>query len=162
MNAGLVCFVNQHAKDKRAFWNAVEETVAGLPDACGCYVFLVGTRAWYIGKAEKQTFRMECFSAHKLNQYNKALQYVQSVPRLIFLVKITPAGYAAKHSKNGHKDIELLEKLLIGVALRKNPDILNVKDTKLLREMHVPGLINTGKGEGKAHAVQALRKAVGS
>jgi len=36
--------------------------------------------------------------------------------------------------------------MLIGMALEKNPDIYNVKKTKLLREMKVPGIINSPKG----------------
>jgi len=56
--------------DRREFWSAVQAEEDGLPDACGCYVFSIRRRAWYVGLAERQTFCQECFSIHKLNQYN--------------------------------------------------------------------------------------------
>ena len=88
---------------KSDFWENIKTNIAkinagNLPDACGCYVFLVGKRVWYIGKAESQTFEQECFTADKLAKYNEALQHKQSKPRLIFLVKITKAGRITKPS----------------------------------------------------------------
>lgn len=149
--------VARDAKTKRAFWEVVDEEDDGLSDACGCYVFVIRNRAWYVGKAEKQSFSRECFALHKIVQYNDALQEVQGRPSLLLIAKITRGNRFARPSARGHKDIDLLENLLIGAALRRNPRLQNIKRTKHLRQMHVPGVLNTRKGEGRSIAVQALR-----
>ncbi len=59
--------------DQKDFWLQVDERRQGLPDACGCYMFLVGKRSWYVGLAMNQTFRREVFGSHKINLYNDAL-----------------------------------------------------------------------------------------
>jgi hypothetical protein len=61
----------------------------------------------------------------------------------------------------GHPDIEFLETMLIGMALKQNEELQNVRGTKFLREMRVPGIIRTGKGEGNLASVKALRDVLG-
>lgn len=81
------------ADDKQslsAFWNAVDELCGyQISTACGCYVFSIragrGVLPWYVGKAEKQSFRAECFAAHKLNIYNKGLANERVVLRCSLL-----------------------------------------------------------------------------
>ena len=68
------------AADVKVFWQEVEQKIPGLPNACGVYIFGIegqlkhksGETAmpWYIGKAEKQTFKKECFAHHKLITFN--------------------------------------------------------------------------------------------
>ena len=53
-----------------------------------------------------------------------------------------------------HPDIQFLEAMLIGTALRRNPEVLNVSGTKLLKEMTVPGLINSPRGKPSAAVVE--------
>jgi hypothetical protein len=158
-NGHLVSRSKQH---KREFWEAVEECEPGLSDACGCYVFLIRGRAWYVGMAEKQTFKQECFALHKITQYNEALARVNGKPSMVFLPKVTPGGRFASPTQRGHSDVRMLENLLIGSALRRNPDLQNVKGTRLLREMNVPGFLNSRQGQGRANAVQSFRRAVGA
>lgn len=153
--------VSRDKADKRAFWDGVEEGNEGLSEACGCYVFVIHGRAWYVGLAERQSFKHECFSAHKIVQYNEALQAVTGPPSLILVAKATPGNRFAKPSSRGHADIRLLENLLVGSALGRNPQLQNVKGTKLLREMRVPGVLNTGRGQARSAAVQSLKKALG-
>ena len=50
--------------------------------------------------------------------------------------------------KMKRKSVEHLEKMLIGMALARNPELKNLKDTKLHKEMTLPGLI---KGKIKGH-----------
>lgn len=132
---------------KRRLWEAVEEDCPGLAEACGCYVFTIqagkGFLPWYVGLAEKRDFRGECLEYHKVNLYSQATVGRKGTPRLVFLAKRTPTGRLAKPSKNGHSDIRFLENILIGIGVAKNPDILNAKGTKFLREMVVPGVINS-------------------
>jgi hypothetical protein len=149
------------AADRREFWSAVEAEADGLPDACGCYVFSIRRRAWYVGLAERQSFCQECFSLHKLNQYNYSLQRVSGEPQLHLIAKLTPTGRFAAPAANGHRDIEFLETLLIGMALNQNEDLQNIRGTKFLREMRVPGILRTGRGEGRLNSVRSLRDALG-
>jgi len=154
--------VSRQRQDKKVFWEVVDVDDQGLSDACGCYVFLIRGVAWYVGLAAAQSFRQEIFQHHKLLLYGEALQLVNGRAQFIFIAKVTPSDRFAKPSENGHRDIRWLEKLLIGSAISRNRRLRNIKDTKLLREMHIPGIINSGKGEGRATSVQCLRRAVGT
>lgn len=154
--------VSRSKEDKSNFWASVEEAAPGLSEACGCYVFVVRNRAWYVGMAEKQSFKQECFALHKITQYNEALGEVVGKPSLIFLPKLTPSGRFAKPTGRGHSDIRVLESMLIGSALSKNPDLRNVKGTKLLREMNVPGFLNPRPGQARSLMVQAFKRAIGA
>jgi hypothetical protein len=147
--------------ERREFWAAVEADSDGLPEACGCYVFSIRRRAWYVGLAQSQAFRQECFSLHKLNQYNYALQRVSGEPQLHLIAKLTPTGRFCAPAASGHRDIEFLETLLIGMALNQNEELQNVRGTKFLREMRVPGILRTGPGEGRQNSVRSLRDALG-
>jgi hypothetical protein len=154
--------VSRSREDKRNFWAAVEESEPGLPDACGCYVFVIRNRAWYVGMAEKQSFKQECFALHKITQYNEALAQVSGNPTILLLPKLTPGDRFASPTRRGHADIRLLENLLIGSALGRNSSLQNVKGTRLLREMNVPGFLNSRQGQGRATLVQAFKRAVGA
>lgn len=152
--------IAKSAAERREFWSAVEAEADGLPDACGCYVFSIRRRAWYVGLAQSQTFRLECFAMHKLNQYNYSLQRVSGEPQLHLIAKTTPTGRFCAPGQ-GHRDIEFLETLLIGMALNQNEDLQNIRGTKFLREMRVPGILRTGRGEGHLNSVRSLRDALG-
>ena len=59
-----------------------------------------------------------------------------------------------------YRDVEFLETLLIATALERNKDLTNIKKTKLLREMIVPGVINSPQAR-PTMAVRDLRNPVG-
>lgn len=139
---GLVSTQREH---RTAFWAQVEHWDAGLSDAVGCYIFVVRGRAWYVGLAARQSFCNEIFSPHKLNQYNQALSRVSGMPSMILIPKITPGARFARPG-GGHRDVEMLEDMLIGLALGRNPDLQNVRGTKLLRNMRVPGSCSSSSG----------------
>jgi len=157
------------ANDKdslNSFWARVD---AQLDDdvslGIGCYVFSVragkGTLPWYVGKAEKQSFRFECFSAHKLNHYNNIVAARKGTPLLTLIAKYSPTRRLVKPGNSEHRDIDFLETMMISAAIRRNPDVLNVRDTKLLRELTVPGMLNTP--QGKTHSsVVAFRELMGT
>jgi hypothetical protein len=153
--------VSRTREHKREFWALVEQVQCGLSGACGCYIFILRNRAWYIGLAERQSFKNECFQHHKLTQYNEALNEVGGKPSLILVPKLTPGGRFAKPTERGHADIRLLENLLIGTALGRNPNIRNVSGTKLLREMNVPGFLNPRRGQARADIVQQFKLVLG-
>ena len=111
--------------------------------------------------AARQPFCQECFSIHKINQYNYALQSVSGEPLLHLIAKLTPTGRFASPAIGGHRDIAFLESMLIGMALRQNEDLQNVRGTRFLREMKVPGILRTEKGEGNLGPVKSLRDVLG-
>jgi hypothetical protein len=154
--------VSRTKEAKNQFWAKVEEIEPALSEACGCYVFVIGSRAWYVGMAEKQSFKKECFALHKITQYNEALGKVNGKPSLILLPKLTPSGRFSKPGKRGHSDIRMLETMLIGSALGRNQYLQNVKGTKLLREMNVPGFLNPKPGQARASTVQTFKRAIGA
>ena len=154
--------IDSSAEAKNRFWKKVDNDVAGLSNACGCYVFAAQNRPWYIGLAEKQSFAKECLTDNKLKHYNNTQnQYERSAPYLYFIAKLTPTGRFSKPSQNGHADIQTLEKILIGLAISRNPDVINIRGTKLLRKMNVPGILNTRQGQSAAYAVQEIRSLFG-
>jgi hypothetical protein len=154
--------IDSSAGSRQDYWNSVENDIEGLSQACGCYVFSAQNRPWYVGLAEKQSFEKECLTYHKIDRYNKVLaSYQRAAPYLYFVAKLTPGGSFCSPSKNGHSAIKALENLLIGLALSRNPDLLNIRGTKILREMNVPGILNTESGQGQAYAVQEIRSLFG-
>jgi hypothetical protein len=143
---------------KKAFWQQIDQDTEGLSSACGCYVFALQNIPWYVGLAAKQSFAQECFQHHKINLYNQALRkYERAMPYLYFVAKQTPSGSFASPSKSGHADVGFLENMLIGIAVRRNDQLMNIRGTKLLREMSVPGIINTRQGRARS-SVQELRR----
>ena len=146
------------------FWDTIDEEYDNLSQACGCYIFATraskGITPWYIGKAEKQSFIQECFQPHKINHYNEAIAKKAVTPLLFLLPKSTNNGNYSKPSNNGHQDINILETMLIGKAIEKNSNILNIKGTKIFREMVVPGILNSPQGKPDV-SVQAFKQTLG-
>lgn len=143
----------KHNKESLAtFWSRAEEELEeGISGAIGCYIFSIragrGALPWYVGLAEKQSFRKESFTSHKLNHYNNAIADRNGTPLLTLIVKRTQSQKIVNPTGNAHRDIQLLETMLIFTCLRRNPNLFNVRDTTLFREMVVPGLLNTRQGK---------------
>jgi len=150
---------NRHvAADKESmalFWASVDSQLEdGVSGAIGCYIFSIragrGVLPWYVGLAEKQSFRKECFTSHKLVHYNDVLANQRGTPMMTFVSKYTPGGKLVNPTGNEHRDIRFLERMLISNCLQRNPCVSNARDTKLLREMIVHGLLNTPSGKSYA------------
>jgi hypothetical protein len=150
--------VDSRAETRRAFWSSVEDVMNGLSTAVGCYVFCVGKKAWYVGLAEKQSFKNECFTPHKINTFNSALNKMKGKPSLILISKMTNTNRFARPTVNGHKATKFLEDILIGMALASNPSLENIRGTKFLKQLTVPGVINTTQGKAKKRSVQMLKR----
>ncbi len=104
-----------------------------------------GIKPWYVGKAERQSFKREYLTVDKLNKYEAALLSVsKGTPLLFFYVRLTEGkrAYSAP-STSRHRDVSYLEKLLISHALQRNKNLINKQETRLLKEMVVPGMMNT-------------------
>jgi hypothetical protein len=141
------------AKLKRGFWQEVDEAVDELSEACGCYVFAIsppggGAKPWYVGMTGRQGFQRECFQSHKINLYNNALaEYERGIPQLYLIAKLTTSKKTfAKPRSNGHGDVEKLEEVLIGIAYARNQNLLNIRGTAFLRDVVIPGVMNTPPG----------------
>jgi hypothetical protein len=148
------------------FWMSVDAQLEdGLSGAIGCYIFSIrasrGILPWYVGLAEKQSFRKECFTSHKLVHYNNVLASQRGVPMMTFVSKYTPGEKLLNPTGNEHRDIRFLERMLISNCLQRNPCVSNARDTKLLREMEVPGLLNTPIGMSYA-SVSAFKTLIGT
>jgi hypothetical protein len=156
--------ISREKNQRDAFWEEVEEQVPGLSQACGCYVFRIpasrGAKPWYVGMAERQSFRAECLQPHKLNIYNDAIVNRRGVPELLFLPQVTENGNFRAPTRARRPAIRQLESMLIGMAFSRNPDLLNIKGTKMIRELEVEGFLNTERRAGQGPA-KVLRDTLG-
>jgi hypothetical protein len=148
------------AAERREFWDVVDVDQPGLSEACGCYVFAIrvggGVKPWYVGKAERQSFKRECLTSDKLEKYERAMASIgRGTPLLYFYARTTRARQQFSWpSISKHRDIGYLEKLLISHALKRNKNLINKQETELLKQMIVPGMINTPQGKLSAMATE--------
>ena len=151
------------ATSKKRFWESVEEQEEGLSSACGCFVFAMsaggGKRPWYVGKAERQNFRKECFQPHKINNYNSVVAKQKGKPYLYFIAKVTRSGSQFSKPKQS-KSVDKLESMITGLALSRNKELLNLNGTKHMRELIVHGIINAQQGN-PGNASLDLKKTLG-
>lgn len=138
------------------FW--CHPQIDDLKHESGCYVFAMragkGFRPIYVGKATKG-FKQECFAAHKIAcHYGPALSKAGKGTPVLFLVILN--HHKGKVNK---KAIAKVEAFLIQNAMKKNPDLSNIKGKK---EEHwiINGVIRSGKGKA-SKAAKAFRSAVG-
>ena len=137
----------------KQFWAAVDDQCEEynyeryeLRNAIGCYVFVTkyGSKytPWYVGKAGgKQGFHQEVLTPHKRGHYKQALeQSKRPSGYLILFPLMTPSGRFSRASESRSSAIENLERMLIGMALAKNPTLRNTRDTKMLRSVYVEGV----------------------
>lgn len=143
------------------FWREVDTYREGLSQACGCYVFAIRNgnnyRSRYVGKTERNTFAGR-FADHagRLRTLSKESGELQ----IFLLPALTKTGRFMRPRRNGCPEIDFLETMLIGMALRKNSDLSNVQITTMLRNMYVPGVINAGPGQ-PTRAAKVLKNALG-
>ena len=143
-------------------WATVNKTRSGLSDAKGCYVFGISTSGgnqilpWYVGKTTNQVYLSECFKAHQRNHYSRAINhYSRAKPYMYLIPQLTNDGRFFRGTAS--RAIDFVETYLIGFALWANPDLLNKRDTKLYREIEIPGFLNTKRGTVGA-ATRALKR----
>lgn len=147
----------------RVFWDEVEEMYPGLPRAIGIYVFSTchgeNYTPWYVGKTNaKGGFRGEIFQDHKLNHYVGASQRKKGHPAIHLIAKIEPArGNFCRASARSGREIDELETVMIGMALRANPDVRNSKKTWFNKNCSVPGIIGPAVNGRPSKAVTTLR-----
>lgn len=155
-----------------AIRDAIKTSECGsvLSMAPGCYVFGVkpsGAKRvipWYVGKAERQPVIKEATNAQHLQLYNELFDnYKNGTPALYFLPSTTPKGKATTLADAGGKKpaIEFLEDWLIATCLKTNPELWNVKKTRMLRELYVRGIFNPSRGDLNTSAA-SFKKCIGA
>ncbi|MFK5948002.1 MAG: hypothetical protein QM500_04420 [Methylococcales bacterium] len=156
--------IDSSAEALQEYWEWVDKDVPGLPDACGCYVFAIqasrGLLPWYIGKSEKQAFKKECLSHHKINHFNNAIAERRGIPLIFFVPQLTKTGRYRKPSASTSEAISDLKALLIGMALTRNSALLNIKDTTRLKTLVVDGFLNS-KIKARGGPAGELRQLLG-
>jgi hypothetical protein len=147
--------------------NALEEERAGLSEACGCYVFAVkagrGYTPHYVGQASRQPIAKEALNPTNQGNFNELLGRVgKGTPVLFVIPLLTPGGKFRKRtiSDGGLDVVDFLEQWLITIALAKNPDLINSSHTRHMRNVHVPGMLNSNRGEHTL-ASRKLKRALG-
>ena len=134
------------APSLKGFWVGVDKIVADLKNGRGCYVFATraggGFTPWYVGQS-KGSFSKEVFSHKNRNHYQQVYGDIAAATPVLFLVtRITPGGKLSKKTLS-EGEANYIEHKLIGYALGKNPDLINVSNTKLHKEVVIPGVHNS-------------------
>lgn len=111
----------------------------------GCYVFAMqaskGYKPWYVGKSGTGFFN-EIFKDHKLKKYNEVLfSKAHGTPVMFF---VTPIG---NHRKVPSAELTHMEKELTQFALKKNPDLSNIQNTKNTPKWSIKGVVRSGPGK---------------
>jgi hypothetical protein len=150
-------------KSTKDLINVLDQNILGLSTAHGCYVFSIkagkGFTPYYVGQARSQTMVKEALNADNIGKYNGACSDSKGTPVIFFLPMVTPSGKYRKASKPRLPFLDFLERWLISEAINKNQDLINNKETKFLRSIHVPGLFNSKQGEASKSS-RLLRKAL--
>ena len=155
--------IDRSKESLRDFWGRVEDDSPGLAEGIGCYLFCMraarGFKPMYVGMNAQQAFVGECFSPAKILIYQDAIAVRQGTPVLFLIARRTPQGKLTKKSPGKSNSLRLVETLLIGAALDKNPELANVQKAEFLRKIELPGLINTPRRPSTL-AERELRKAL--
>lgn len=128
------------------FWERVkDESGFDLNEACGCYIFAhraaKGLKPWYVGQS-KGPFSGEVFTADKFQKYTSALNKLKkATPVMFFIASFTPSDRLRKTIPE--KEAGFIEDILIGYAIRKNDELINIQKTKFYRELCIPGILNS-------------------
>lgn len=131
----------------------LEDWDEGLSEACGCYVFAVragrGYTPYYVGQASKRAIADEALNPSNREKYNVVLGLGRGRPMTFILPMLTPQGRYRKRRQVNRKlpEMSFLERWLITTAIQKNPNLVNNKETRFLRRIHVTGLLNSTRGE---------------
>ena len=144
------------------FWEKVgdqDENLRNLRKACGVYIFCVDGKQkrkgktadlpWYVGKAENQTFKKECFNHRNQLSYNYVIsQLYRKVTAINFY-------FIARHDENGkfssparkddgtvYEGVRVVERLFMRKSLAANNDLLNMKDVTHARRTRIRNILN--------------------
>jgi hypothetical protein len=148
------------------FWDEMDRVCPELPGARGCYIFVLkagrGAKPWYVGLSAKGCFKGEVLAHHKIVLMNEMMVGRKGTLLVYLLGHMTPSGRFRKKPIGGKSNqVRFMENALISMCLRRNPDLLNKKQTAYLRDMRVPGFMNDGRG-ARTREAKSLAKVIGT
>jgi len=116
------------------------------------------------GRAEaaRGGFRAEVFQKHKFDHYNEAIRENRGTPVMFLMPLLTPEDRFSRDRTTSAPLIRWVEKMLFGVALRRNPECRNRRDTKYLRNVEVRGVFNSKRCGPAGATVTAARQMFGT
>lgn len=121
-----------------AFWSGA----APVANESGLYLFALrrgrGYTPFYVGKADKQTFKQETFTPRNVNGYLQTIVQEPGTPVFFFLCRSSKPGPLSSDA------LKELEKDLIGMAYAKNPNgLINRHHAKTKEAPYaIKGVIN--------------------
>ena len=147
----------KHSVMERFELDGTKRGVKGISNAIGCYVFGLspsGTpKEWpcYVGQSAKQKLVDRIFQqADKPKLYNSIVsEYERARPFIYLLPLLTPAGRIARLGSNTKK-IDEAEYLLIGMCLKTNPWLWNVKHRVGIESFSIDGTPEATRRESAA------------
>ncbi|WP_443749361.1 hypothetical protein [Asticcacaulis solisilvae] len=154
------------SRSQRQLWDQCEALDPGLSRAIGCYLFCLKDgqiiTPWYVGMTRaRDGFRDEVFQDHKLGLYQWSRQQVgRGQPILYLFALCTETGRFSNARKADEAVIKWTEKMLIGLAYAKNPNLANKRDTKFLENTVINGLLGPRRPGRPPSHVQDLREAL--
>lgn len=137
-----------------------------LEQAIGCYAFGLRhgetLKPWYVGMTVAQGgFRREVLQPHKRDHYDEVVAKHRGTPIMFLMPLLTPDGYFSRDRTSTKPLIQWVEKMLFGVALRRNLDCRNQRDTHYLRNVVVHGIFNSRPAGRQGPEVTAARRMFG-
>ena len=148
--------------------DGIDKSLGQLSNACGVYLFgvrgvegkkkIIGqTLPWYVGKAERQPFRKECFNHKNQNEFNRVWSTVyggKGTPFLYLFARTELDGTFSAPTKAKYPGVRFVEELLIQLSLAVNRDLVNKQLTSQAQKTSIRGVLNSKK-RGKAPQVVA-------
>lgn len=137
-----------------------------LEQAIGCYAFGLRhgdiLKPWYVGMTVANGgFRKEVLQKHKREHYDEVVKAHRGQPIMFLMPLLTPEGRFSRDRTTNKPLIQWVEKMLFGVALRKNLECRNQRDTRYLRNVVVHGIFNSRPPGRVGPEVTAARKMFG-
>lgn len=155
------------------FWESVQRASEQygsepkeLERAIGCYAFGLRhgrtIKPWYVGMTVAQRgFRGEILQGHKRDHYDAVIEERNGEPVMLLMPLLTPEGRFSRDRTSTKPLIQWVEKMLFGVALRRNINCRNKRDTSYLRNVVVHGIFNSRPPGRQGPEVTAARRMFG-
>ena len=155
-------------RSKQEMWNDANEWDEELSTTIGCYMFCIkngqNSMPWYVGMTVcQQGFYGEVFADHKIELYNSISQRRGIREMYLFPLMTGDSGDSKRFSRARvakRPVIQWLEKTLMGIALQRNPELLNLKDLTLPRSVTVRGVIGEKLQGRPLSEVASVRQAL--
>lgn len=154
-------------------WEAVRAACAKdgydekqLETAIGCYAFGLQfgstIKPWYVGMTVAEGgFRAEILQVHKRDHYDEVLAEHRGAPVMFLMPLLTPDNRFSRDRGASIPLIKWVEKMLFGLALARNSECRNQRDTKYLRHVEVRGIFNSNPPGASSATVVAARQMFG-